>query len=222
MHINVNVRLPIARECETDFIQNVLVDIVASGTFGPSSPLHASQAIREPSPEFVVGRVWAERLDWMRAEECGHDVLQICDVSGTWMEVLETISRDGGRTFRKDLNLENFVIDIAFVHEILLHPEIVDRISVLDAALRGLSAENSLILMHYEQTEPHHLDDWECHELGFKKIARSNLLIKDNHFRYPFNDQYVAGRPVKFTATAEHEQWLFERWHDLITDHPSL
>jgi hypothetical protein len=220
MHINVTETTPVARETEADFIVPLFVDVVAEGVFDGAT--EEDQLDDEAGSEFVVGRVWAERLDWLYAEECGHEVLPICDVSGPWMQVLETVSKDGGRTFRKDLNLESLITDIVFVHEILLHPEITDRIAVLDAILRGLTSDNSLILMHYEQSEAHHLEDWECNDLGFKKIARSNLLIKDNHYRYAFGDQHPAGRSVKLQATIEHENWLIENWRELITDHPSL
>jgi hypothetical protein len=173
--------------------------------------------------EFLVGRIWAERLDWFHAEECGFEVSSVCDArSGTWMQVLETLSRNAGRTLRKDLNLTNFVSDVVFIHEVLLHPEISDRVSVLDAAIRTMSSDNSLVLMYHEQSETRHLEDWECGALGFKKIARSNLLLKDNHFRYPFGDSHTAGREVDLLATVEHEAWILSQWEELITDHPSL
>lgn len=219
MHINVNIRTPIAREIETDFVVQMLVDVLAPGEFGGNVGANEE----EEEVEFLVGRIWAERLDWMYAEECGHSVVSVCDAtSGTWMQVLETLTRNGGRNFRKDLNLENFINDVVFAHEILIHPEVTDRLALVDAAIRGISGENSLILTYHDQSEPHHLEDWEYRDLGFKKIARSNLLLKDNHYRYPFGDSYRAGRNCQFRATAEHETWVLEHWESLITDHPSL
>ena len=138
------------------------------------------------------------------------------------MQVLETLTRNGGRNFRKDLNLDNYINDVVFAHEILIHPEVIDRLAIVDAAMRGISGENSLVLTYHDQSEPHHLEDWEYRDLGFKKIARSNLLLKDNHFRYPFGDSYRSGRNANFRATAEHENWILENWESLITDHPSL
>ena len=182
--------------------------------FGSESPSNET--------EYLVGRIWAERLDWFYAEECGYSVASVCDArSGTWNQVLETISKNAGQSLRKDLDLTEFVSEVIFIHESLIHPEIKDRLAILSAAIRGMSSDNSLVLMYHEQSEPYHLEDWECHELGFKKIARSNLLIRDNHFRYPFGDSYTAGRQIKFTATAEHEAWLIEQWQAVMLDHPS-
>ncbi|MFN3193951.1 MAG: hypothetical protein ACE361_25805 [Aureliella sp.] len=192
-------------------------------SLGRGTHLEGDDDDLDDEPEFVVGRVWAERLDWSYAEECGFEVQQVCDArSGTWMQVLETISRNEGRVFRQDLNLTNFVSDVVFVHEVLLHPDLKDRVALLDAAIRVMSGDNSLILMYHEQSEMRHLEDWECNELGFKKIARSNLLIRDNHYRYPFSEQNSAGREVSMQATVEHENWVLERWEELIADHPSL
>lgn len=222
MHLNINTRVPIARQCESDFVIQMLVDVMVPGEFNEVT-LSKDDDHEELEPEFVVGRMWAERLDWFAAERCGYSVAAICDqASGTWMQILETLCHRGGESFRKDLGIDSFVSEIVFLHEILLHPEIRDRTSIVDAALRGLSTDNSLLLMYHEQSQAYHLEDWECRDLGFKKIARSNLLLRDNHLRYPFGDHYGAGRRVDFTASAEHEIWLLERWEDLITDHPSL
>ncbi|MEM7478568.1 MAG: hypothetical protein AAF483_26595, partial [Planctomycetota bacterium] len=173
--------------------------------------------------EFLVGRLWAERLDWAYAEECGFSVLSVCDArSGTWMQVLETLTKGQGQKFRKELNLEHFVTDIIFIHEILIHPEVKDRVSLVASAIRGLSSENSLVLMYHDQSEEHHLEDWEDNDLGFKKIARSNLLLRDNHFQFPFAENHAAGRRVAFNATADHEDWVLEKWNNLVADHPSM
>ncbi len=214
MHVNVNCRVPIVRESESDFVVPVLVDIVAPGKF---------QADRQQdllSSEFTVGRVWAERLDWFLAESLGYHPAHLCDAaSAIWLQVYETLINRQGKGFRKDLNLDSFVNDIVFIHELLIHPEITDRLPLIDAAIQGMSGENSLVMMHYEQALPHNMDDWEYRDLGFKKIARSNLLIRDNHLRYPFGEAHSASRAVEFSATAEHEEWLFEQWNQLISEH---
>jgi hypothetical protein len=253
VNLNINIRCPTARQDESDFVIPILIDFLAPSEFSEdsqifpgSSPFSDSDSTAsfdlssadkdlsgEIDPEsvdaadsfmeFLVGRMWAERVDWFYAEECGYDILDVCDArSGTWLQVLETLCHNGGKGFRKELNIDSFVNDVIFVHEALLHPEIADRVALLDAALRGITTDNSLILMYHEQSEPHHLEDWECHELGFKKIARSNLLLRDNHFRYPFSDRHTAGRPIEFHGTAEHEQWMLEHWEELIADHPSF
>lgn len=189
----------------------------------PESYRSAERLIDSDEPEYLVGRVWAERMDWFYAEECGFNVNSVCDArSGTWTQVLQTLSRNGGRSLRKDLNLDNFVSELVFLHEILIHPELKDRVSVMAAVIRGFTTDNTLILMHHDQSQSYHLEDWECHELGFKKIARSNLLLRDNHYRFPFGDTHVAGRHIDFRATAEHEAWLLEEWQSLMLDHPSL
>lgn len=236
MHLDIHIRQPIARRSEADFVVQILIDVVQMGEFPAAASSHSSMgqfpesgseavSVDEDDPlpsEYVVGRIWAERLDWSYAEECGYSIPVICDAaSATWIQVLETLSRNGGRSFRKELHLEDFVNELIFVHEILLHPEIIDRIAVMDSVLRGVSDDNALVLMHHEQSEPHHLEDWEYRDLGFKKIARSNLLLKDNHYRYPFGESFPVGRDIDFTATVEHETWLLEHWENLIVDHPS-
>ncbi len=250
IHINVSCRTPIARLNEDDFVIPHRVDMLAPSGFADDSEDASETEAHDDEDdqlvedsflftthtdpewvsgantqriEYLIGRLWAERLDWFYAEECGFSVPSICDSrSGVWMQVLETISRNGGASFRKDLQLENFVSEVVFLHETLIHPEIQDRVALVAAAINAISSDNSLVLMFHEQSADHHLEDWECHALGFKKIARSNLLLRDNHFRFPFGESYTAGRAVDFEGTAEHESWIREHWHALLADHPSL
>jgi hypothetical protein len=190
------------------------VDIIAPGKFKDDSQHD------QLSSEFTVGRVWAERLDWFFAESLGYHPAHLCDaVSAIWLQVYETLVSRQGKGFRKDLNLDSFVNEIVFIHELLIHPEITDRLPLIDAAIQGMSGENSLVMMHYDPVLPHSIDDWEYRDLGFKKIARSNLLIRDNHLRYPFGEAHAASRAVEFSATAEHEEWLLEQWNQLISEY---
>lgn len=248
VNLNINARWPVSRQIESDFVIQILVDVLAPAQFS----LEASDLVEDQrshandrksdaesfesrgrsseevnmhdfEEEFLVGRIWAERIDWYYAEECGFSIAEVCDArSGTWMQVLETLCRGNSSSFRKELQIESFVNEVLFIHEILLHPDIIDRVAILDAAIRGISSDNSLILMYHEQSEPYHLEDWECNEIGFKKIARSNLLLRDNHFTYPFAQSYSSGRPVNCRGSAEHEEWVLENWEELISDHPSL
>lgn len=245
MHLQIKIDQPLSRRSEADFVVPICTDFIAGGMLAGDVDSDQNFVSDDAEPEFIVGRIWAERLDWFHAEECGYSVLDICDeASGTWMQVLETLSDDGGESFRSDLGLDHFNTEVIFIQKILLHPEIQDRVALVDASLRGMSTGNALLLMHHEantalpmdvdddsdwtsqqQNEISHwqinpaanalanpLSDRECHELGFRKIARSNLVLRDNHFRYPFGDEHSEGREVDFVATAEHEAWLHEQW----------
>ncbi|MCA9134493.1 MAG: hypothetical protein KDA45_15090 [Planctomycetales bacterium] len=216
MLVNVNIQVPLARLCETDFFVPILADVVAPGVF-------SSKEKREQAPtEYIVGRVFAQRMDWLLAKTMGYNPLAVCDAaSSTWLQLYETLSNKRRNGFRKDLNLDTFIRELFFVQEILLHPDIEDRLAVLDAVLSGMSGDNSLILMQHEPVAEHHLHGWELRDLGFKKIARSNFLLRDNRFRYPFGEAHYGGRSVDFAATAEHEEWLLDHWDSLISHSPS-
>lgn len=219
MYLNVNQRVPVARETEADFVVPILVDVIAFSTSREDG--NRIQQVVNPPEEYVVGRLWAERWDLSLSEDCGYNPIEIADVSGVWMQVAETLMRAGKR-FRPELGIEGFVLEILFLHEVLLHPAIEDRVAVIDSMIRSLTGINSLVLMQYEQGESHHLEDSEYRDLGFCKIARSNLLMKDTSLRYPFNDQHPGGKKVEIFGTLQHEQWLMDHWEKLLIDHPAL
>ncbi len=229
MHILVNSRFPVARESEDDFLVPVLVDIRSrpgsdrghSG-FEPGDSLTEALSESESDREdFLIGRVWMEKLLLGDAEDAGFSMVLVCDAAGaTWLQVMETLTKRGGQRFRRDLQLDGFVDDILFLHELVLHPDIDDKVPLVDAAIRAASGIGSLVVTHHGR-EDQPLRDREYRELGFRKIASSDLLLRDNRLRYPFGDRHPAGRSIKFTASAEHETWMLNKWESLDIDFPA-
>ncbi|WP_145079736.1 hypothetical protein [Aureliella helgolandensis] len=223
ININVNIRVPTTRSSESDYIVPIVAEVLASSAlFEDTLQAGAGDFVADTPEEFVVGRVWAERLDCALAEQHGFPLLHICDAaSGAWLHAYETLTQKKSDHFRNDL-VEDFVADVIFVHEALIHPEIEDRLAVMSPVLQAISCDSSLLLMQHEYGQQHHLEDAEYRDLGFKKIALSNLLLRDNHFRHPFTDEHPHGREIAFFANIEHEEWLNQNWDSLIVDHPSL
>lgn len=218
MFLKVNNRVPLHRRREADFVVPLVVDVLAEGSFlnaDSTEDGRTSDDAHVAAGEFLVGRVEASRLEWCRIEDCSISVRQVCElVSPAWKQVFRTLTRKG-KGLRRDLLLDNFVYDIVAMERMLLHPEIVDRVAVLDAVLNATTNMNSLIIARYAPGQPHQLHDWEYHQLGFKKIARSDLLLRNNHLRYPFGDLHPAGRRVDFQANLEHETWFLSQWEEL-------
>jgi hypothetical protein len=191
---------------ESDFIVPVYIDALAPDSEDPESAEH-----------YIVGRLWGERWDVSESDECGFNPIEIGDISPTWMQVVETLLKSGQK-FRSELGLDGYISDILFINEVLFHPLIEDRVPMIDAAIRALTGINSLVLMHYDQGEPHNLHDRELKDLGFKKIARSNLLLKDCSLRYPFGQKFPGGKQVELLSSQVQQQWLLEQWNKLVLD----
>jgi hypothetical protein len=228
MQLLVNSRFPLSRQSEDDYIVPMLVDIRSGRKFDleefyvnmdPSNHSEFPDNAMRGGPEFLVGRVWMERLLLEEAEDAGYSMVMICDAAGAdWLEVMETLTRKGGQRFRRDLQLDSFVDDIVLLHEIILHPDLTDRVPLIDAAIRATSGTCSLIVAPYQTESERPLRDRDYRELGFRKIASSDLLLRDNRLRYPFGDKHPSGRDVQFTASAEHEAWMLDKWQSLNID----
>lgn len=200
MDLRVHYRWPVCREDGADYLSSLSVDVMA-GDGVSSIP-------------FVVGKLEIDKLHWFDAEQDGQSLLHICDAdSAGWLEVYEimTEASRGGR-LREDLQLEDFFVEVVFVHHFLLHPDIEDRVAVLDAAIRATTTDNSVVVTWYEAPQNTNLTELEFAELGFKKISGSSLIFRDNHFRYPFGDGFPEGRDVEFEGNQQRESWVLSNW----------
>ena len=208
MNLRVRYQWPVCREEGADYLSSLLVDVVAEDGIS-SNP-------------FVVGKIEIDKLHWFDAQENGQSLLHICDAdSAGWLEVYEILTKAGknGR-LRDDLQLEDFFTHVVFVHHFLLHPEIEDRVAVMDAAIRATTTDNAVVVTWYDAPHNTQLTDNEFAELGFKKISGAALIFRDNHFRYRFGDACPEGRDVDFQGTQQRESWVLSHWDGDQADRP--
>lgn len=225
LFLNVNKRIPLVRETESDFVVPILVDVLADvnsdHTISSSSGAKDQVENQEDRP-YIVGRLWAECWEFEYSMQCGYSAIRVADsVSATWEDVVGTLMRSGKR-FRSDLDIDDYVTDILFLHKFLFHPD-MDRPAVaLDAILRALTNEASLVLAQYQPGHDKPWQDWEYRELGFKKIAGSSMLLRNCSYRYPLGDTHPAGKSIQIAASSAHESWVLEQWEQLVLDHPEI
>ena len=87
-----------------------------------------------------------------------------------------------------------------------LHPPVPQ--GILDAAFNMLG-EESLAVMWKDTSG---LSESDLSDLGFCKIAGSDLIFRHSTRRNKFNDQFPAGQDADVAALPEHEEWVEEEW----------
>jgi len=201
MHLRVRFESPLHRSDQADYMTYLSIDVLAQE--------------RISDTPYIVGKIEMEKLHWFDAQEDGYSLLHVCDAdSAGWLEVYEILTEVGkdGR-LRADLQLEDFFVHVFLMHHFLLHPDIEDRVAVLDAAIRATTTNDSVVATWHEAPHNTLLTDAELAELGFKKIAGSSLIFRDNHFRYKFGDAHPRGRELQFEGNAQRESWLLNHWN---------
>jgi hypothetical protein len=188
------------RDDETDYMVSVNVDVFAHSEF--------------TDDQYIVGKLSIDRCLWADAENEGFSLLEVCDCdSEGWLQVHQILTERGTDSeLRSDLELTAYYTDVFFVYQILFHPDIKDRIAIMDAAIRAVTTMDSVVVMWRDAPQNTPLSDKEFAELGFRKVAGEHLVFRDNHLRNPFDDDYPRGREVEFEGTTEHEDWVTSKW----------
>ena len=200
MHLRVSYEASLARADDHDYLTEIQVEVMA---FAES-----------PERQYVVGRLALDRLNWFDAKMDGRSLAAVCQANSPgWSDIYEILT-DGssGGEFRDDLKLEDFFAELFYIQRLVLHPEVTDRTAVVDAVIRAVTHDNSLVVMAYEPVASTPLSDRELGQLGFKKVCGQPLVLRDNHFRYPFGDRHPTGRDVRLSATADQENWVRRQW----------
>jgi hypothetical protein len=121
-----------------------------------------------------------------------------------------TILTKGKQEFRPDLRITEITSHVMFVYGAVFHPAIHPyRQGILDAAL-NLFGEDSLAVM-WKATSG--LSEKELADLGFCKIAGSDLIFRHSALRMPFYDTHPTGQDAPgAVAKAEDEEWVLQEW----------
>ncbi|HUS39488.1 MAG TPA: hypothetical protein VMX74_08560 [Pirellulales bacterium] len=138
MDLHVRYEWPVHRADCTDYMSFLEVDVVAEDEVSDNP--------------FVVGKFEIDKVHWSDAENDGQSLVHICDAdSAAWLEVYEILTEAGkDGQLRNDLKLEDFFVEVVFIHHFLLHPEIEDRVAVIDAAIRATTTDNSVVVTWYD------------------------------------------------------------------------
>lgn len=168
----------------------------------------------EVGKEHLVGRVLIDKLFWQTAQIDGEPLAEICDDdSEGWYEVHQAItSPDDPQELSDDLRVAEGVSEVLFVHRVLLHPDISDRVAVLDAIFRAVTDEDAIIVMLHDAPQNTTFTEQEYAALGFAKFAGTDLIYRDCHLLTAFGKANPRGKDVGLAATEEHEKWVHAEW----------
>ena len=160
--------------------------------------------------EYIVGKLAVDQIMWMNAIVDGVSLFEICDNDSQGLHEVHTILTKGKQEFRPDLKIKEITSHVMFVYGAVFHPSIHPyRQGILDAAL-NLFGEESVAVMWKDTSG---LSEAELADLGFCKIAGSELIYRHSALRTPFHDAHPTGQNTDdAVAEPEYEEWVMKEW----------
>lgn len=199
MRLQCRFTAPILRDDLGDYVREIEIDVLSYD--------------EEISDTYIVGKITLNQILWSQATVDGESLFEVCDNDSQGLHDIYMILTKGKSEFRKDLAIEELFHDVMFVHRFLLHPEAQPfRMGVLEAALT-LFGEQSLAVMWMGEGD---FTPAELAQLGFAKVAGTNLIYRHSFNRSKFSDEHPKGLDCDMNARPEHEEWVKREWKKLV------
>jgi hypothetical protein len=151
---------------------------------------------RDGLNEYTVGRLALDQILWADALVDGVSLFEVCDNDSQGLHEVHTALTGGRQDFRPDLRINEPTEHVLFLYGAVFHPAIYPyRQGILEAAFT-LFGELSLAVMWKDTSG---LSEAELAELGFCKIAGSELIFRHSALRTPFSDRFPRARTPTWT-----------------------
>ena len=122
---------------------------------------------------------------------------------------IETALCDNSGKVRPEFEIDDVFIHVMFVYRVVLHPEILPHAkAILDAAVDLLGQDALIVMWRGLGNVP----DADLAEIGFRKIAGTELICRQSTLRSRFSEKYPRGQDVDVVGRPEFEQWVLEQW----------
>jgi hypothetical protein len=159
--------------------------------------------------EYIVGKLAMDQILWADAIVDGISLFEICDNDSQGLHEVHNILTKGKQEFRADLRINEITGHVMFLYGAVFHDSIhPHRQGILEAAF-NLFGEESLAVMWKDTSG---LSETELADLGFCKIAGSDLIFRHSAHRTKFNDEQPQSQDADVVALPEHEEWVEQEW----------
>ena len=163
--------------------------------------------------EYIVGKLAMDQILWAEAITDGVSLFEICYSDSQGLHEVHMILTKGKQEFRPDLKIKEITNHVMFVYGAVFHPSIHPyRQGILDSAL-NLFGEESVAVMWKDTSG---LSETELADLGFCKIAGSELIFRHSALLTPFRHAHPTGQDATdAVAEPEDEEWVEKEWQKI-------
>lgn len=195
MRLHCEFSTPVARTDLDDYIRHLEISV---GCYD-----------EECANEHIVGKLALDQILWADALVDGASLFEICDNDSQGLHEVHSILTKGKQEFRPDLKINEVTSHVMFLYGAVFHPSIHPfRQGILDAAF-NLFGEESLAVMWKDTSG---LSESDLADLGFCKIAGSDLIFRHSTLRTKFGDEHPTGQDADVVAEPAFEEWVMQEW----------
>ena len=172
----------------------------------------------ENGDRVVLGKIAGDQLMLAEAELDDEDIFEICDQDSQGLyEVYEALFDKGGE-FQHELALNEPTAFILFLWRSVFHPKLKPYQQAILEAVANLFGNEGVLAMWRHVGD---ISDKELADLGFRKIAGTELIFRHLALRTAFSDAYPQGIevPLEFEAFKEEATVVLAEWHKDDPDH---
>ena len=191
IRLETRFRAPIFRGDVSDYVRELEITVFA---------------FSENGEDIVVGRIAATQVMTAEAELDGENLFDVFDADSQGLsEVCEALF--DGQEPRPELTYEA-TGRLVFIYRIVLHPSIRQFAQGIISSVGVLFGEDTILVLWRGNTD---LTDRELDEIGFAKIAGTELVFSHQSLLTHYSKKHPQGDPASFDYVAEPE---FEDWVD--------
>jgi hypothetical protein len=198
MRLNVQFSAPVARTDLHDYLRHLEITVTCDD---------------EGLDEYMVGKLAMAQILWADAQTDGVSLFEVGDNDSQEMHDVHFLLTKGQQEFRPHLQINDYVSHVLVLLGAVLHPSLhAYRQGILDAAFTLFGAD-SLAVMAKDSSA---LSKPEWAALGFRKIPRSDLLLRHSARRSKFRDDHPTGQDTAdAVAEPKFEKWVLREWKRL-------
>jgi hypothetical protein len=196
MRLHCEFSTPVARTDLDDYVRHLEISVGCYDEDGAA--------------EFTVGKLAMEQILWADAIVDGVSLFEVCDNDSQGLHEVHVILTKGTQEFRPDLRINEVTDHVLFLYGAVFHPAVhAYRQGILYAAFSLFGGQS--LAVTWKDTSG--LPEADLADLGFCKIAGSDLIFRHSALRTPFGDRFPKGQNADVVAQPDYEEWVEREWN---------
>lgn len=196
IYVSCQFETPIGRSDYSDYVRVLKIDIFGCDAVGE---------------RILLGRIAADQVLVGDARTEDMSLFDVCDQDSQGLHNAYVALFDEQGEFQPELEVEDFTDHFIFVWRAVLHSRLSPYLQGIIDTIGTMFGSECVLGMWHQTTD---LSDAELSQLGFRRIAGSNLIYRHSALKSDFSNEHPSGMDVPFDFEAEQsdEEWVLAKW----------